>query len=167
MYLGYSYISTNTWDKIHDILDMSLPYQCAALPRTASIQLAILPLFQSHLARCRLPPRSTGPQEPCLAVSLPPSHSRPVADRFCVSVDIAVGAPHDGMSDEGAVYIFHGTKSGINKNPTQVRPEHTRSHAGGTYKAIYRAMQFNLDASLGMNLQKNRPAGVSTYINCK
>ncbi|XP_043190160.1 integrin alpha-PS2-like isoform X1 [Amphibalanus amphitrite] len=34
--------------------------------------------------------------------------------------DIAVGAPHDGMSDEGAVYIFHGTKSGINKKPTQV-----------------------------------------------
>ena len=39
-----------------------------------------------------------------------------------MSADIAVGAPHDGMSDEGAVYIFHGTKNGINKKPAQVRP---------------------------------------------
>ena len=39
-----------------------------------------------------------------------------------MSTDIAVGAPHDGMSDEGAVYIFHGTKNGINKRPAQVRP---------------------------------------------
>ncbi|XP_037075479.1 LOW QUALITY PROTEIN: integrin alpha-PS2-like [Pollicipes pollicipes] len=33
--------------------------------------------------------------------------------------DIAVGAPHDGMGDEGAVFIFHGTKKGISGKPTQ------------------------------------------------
>ena len=37
------------------------------------------------------------------------------------SIDIAVGAPYGGVGGRGAVYIFHGSLSGIRKDPAQVR----------------------------------------------
>lgn len=39
--------------------------------------------------------------------------------RYCnlFSTDIAVGAPYDGF---GKVYIYHGSKNGINTKPAQV-----------------------------------------------
>lgn len=38
---------------------------------------------------------------------------------FCVT-DFAVGAPYDGVTGRGAVYIFQGSSTGVRKEFTQV-----------------------------------------------
>lgn len=39
---------------------------------------------------------------------------------FFSNVDIAIGAPYDGPSERGAVYIFHGSINGIGEKFSQV-----------------------------------------------
>lgn len=34
--------------------------------------------------------------------------------------DIAVGAPYDGPNGRGVVYIYHGSKAGLLKEPSQI-----------------------------------------------
>ena len=35
-------------------------------------------------------------------------------------LDFAVGAPYDGPNNQGAVYIFLGSRDGVMKKPSQV-----------------------------------------------
>lgn len=37
-----------------------------------------------------------------------------------LSTDFAVGAPYDGVDERGAVYIFHGSKTGVKETYSQV-----------------------------------------------
>lgn len=39
---------------------------------------------------------------------------------FYVFSDFAVGAPYDGLYGRGAVYIYHGSATGVRKESTQV-----------------------------------------------
>lgn len=34
-------------------------------------------------------------------------------------IDFIVGAPYDGDNRQGAVYVYHGAKNGVRKEPTQ------------------------------------------------
>lgn len=38
---------------------------------------------------------------------------------FCAISDFIVGAPYDGEDGRGAVYVYHGAKDGLRKEPTQ------------------------------------------------
>ena len=38
--------------------------------------------------------------------------------------DIVVGAPYDGDQKNGAIYIFHGSVSGVRDKPSQVMHIH-------------------------------------------
>jgi hypothetical protein len=40
---------------------------------------------------------------------------------FVIWTDFAVGAPYDGVTGRGAVYIFQGSSTGVRKEFTQVR----------------------------------------------
>lgn len=41
-------------------------------------------------------------------------------------IDIAVGAPYDGLDGRGAVYIFNGGKKGLSQNYSQVNNWHNK-----------------------------------------
>lgn len=34
--------------------------------------------------------------------------------------DVAIGAPYDGQEERGAVYVYHGSETGIRTKPSQI-----------------------------------------------